>query len=195
LSYKENFSLSNRSQCPIYQAKHYNSMDINIFDLNCPETIDEAGLIRALGILTSEQSRRALANYEPEALIENAFATGFTSKFMPKDPIVVGGILICMGAKLDRSVTNHRCAFVKVAGNWSWEHPDQANDVVRYLPGPHGRMQTVTLIPAIEGMAVDLVEAKTKNGVHEFVGVRSFVFEQNELLLVAARAVSRTQHR
>ena len=56
-------------------------------------------------------------------------------------------------------------------------------------------MQSISVLPVGEGTAVDLVEARTRNGVHELVGVRSFTVENGELVLVSARAVNRVTHR
>lgn len=164
-------------------------------DLDRPESVDDRTLVRALTILAAEQRRRAVERSEPTALVEKGFAEGFAATHMPKDPWLEGGVLVCAGAKLDRSAMSHRCAFARVDASWVWEHPDLLEDVVRHLPGAHTRMQSISLVPVSEGTAVDLIEARTRNGVHELVGVRSFVVEGDALVLVSQRSVGKVTHR
>lgn len=166
-----------------------------------PETIDLSDLVscddktlsRAGLIIAHEIKSRALANCDPTAVIDKFFKEGFNSKEMPKDPVLLEGVLVCMGAKLDKSVMNHNCAFVRVNNSWSWEHEDLIKDEIRYLPGARSRMQSVSLIPVIDGTAVDLVESKTINSVHKLVAVKSYAVENNTLILVSSRKVS-TNH-
>lgn len=157
-------------------------------------TSDEA-LRRALVVLHAEESRRALERAEPAALVEDGFVRGFLANGMAKDPWISGGILVCPGAKIDRSAMNHRCGFVRIDSSWVWEHPDLLEDVVRHLPGPQSRMQSVSLVPVGEQCAVDLIEARTRNGVHELVGIRSFTVSEGQLLLVSQRSVGKVAHR
>jgi hypothetical protein len=164
-------------------------------DLENVSALADDDLRRALSVLQAEERRRAVERCDPTALIEVGFAKGFTSAGMPVDPWLVGGVLVCPGAKLDRSAMNHRCAFVRVDSCWVWEHPDLIEDVVRHLPGAQARMQSVTLVPVGEHAAVDLVAARTRNGVHELVGVRSFTVTDAELLLVSQRSVGKVSHR
>jgi hypothetical protein len=167
----------------------------DIVDLANPLGIRDIDLTRAIAVLSAEQHRRSVERCDPAALVDVGFATGFASNGMPKDPWLAGGILLCPGAKLDRSAMSHRCAFVRIDATWVWEHPDLLEDVVRHLPGAQSRMQSVSLVPVGEDCAVDLVEARTRNGVHELVGVRSFTVTEGTLLLVSQRSVGKVAHR
>lgn len=164
-------------------------------DLGALAGYDDRTLSRASLILSLELKSRALANCDPDALIDEYFKEGFNSKEMPKDPVLFAGVLVCMGAKLDKSVMSHNCAFVRVSNSWSWEHGDLIKDEIRYLPGPKNRMQSVSLIPVVDGTAVDLVESKTMNSVHKLVGVKSYVVEGNDLILVSSRKVNANHSR
>lgn len=166
-----------------------------VLDLEDLSGVDDDALRRALLVLRAEESRRSLERAEPAALVEDGFARGFLANGMAKDPWVSGGILVCPGAKIDRSAMNHRCGFVRIDSSWVWEHPDLLEDVVRHLPGPHSRMQSVSLVPVGEQCAVDLIEARTRNGVHELVGIRSFTVSDGDLLLVSQRSVGKVAHR
>jgi hypothetical protein len=167
----------------------------DLLDLDAIESADEAVLERALLVIRAELLRRSVEAADPAALVDEAFRIGFHSSGLPKDPWVRSGVLVAPGAKIDRSAMAHKCAFVRVGNLWVWEHPDILEDSVRYLPGAQQRMQSVSLIPLAEGDSVDLVEARTRNGVHELVGVRSFTLEDGVLQLVATRSVGKVSHR
>jgi hypothetical protein len=166
-----------------------------VLDLEDFTHLADEDLRRALLVLHAEENRRALERAEPAALVEDGFSRGFLTNGMGKDPWLSAGILVCPGAKIDRSAMSHRCGFVRIDSSWVWEHPDLLEDVVRHLPGPHSRMQSVSLVPVGEQCAVDLIEARTRNGVHELVGIRSFTVSGGELLLVSQRSVGKVSHR
>lgn len=164
-----------------------------ILDLSNLVSCDDKTLSRAALIISHEIKSRAIANCDPDALISKFFKEGFNSKEMPKDPVLLDDVLVCLGAKLDKSVMSHNCAFVRVNNSWSWEHDDLIKDEIRYLPGAKSRMQSVSLIPVVDGTSVDLVESKTINSVHKLLAVKSYVVEGKALILVSSRKVS-TNH-
>lgn len=169
--------------------------DKDLIDLAALELVTDADLARALLVVRSEILRRGVRDCDPAALVSEAFERGFLESGLPKDPWIEGGILVAPGAKIDRSAMSHRCAFVRIGTHWVWEHPDLVDDSVRYLPGPQQRMQSVSLVPLADGDQIDLVQARTRSGVHELVGVRSFSVEDGSLVLVSARAVGKVSHR
>jgi len=182
--------------CASFREGHAPGMAApELVDLGDPSGITDDGLSRALTVLLAEQRRRAVERCEPNALVEEAFASGFLPSGMPRDPWVRAGVLVCPGAKLDRSAMSHKCAFVRVDSCWVWEHDDLLEDVVRHLPGAQSRMQSVSLVPVGEQAAVDLIEARTRNGVHELVGIRSFTVSEGGLTLVSQRSVGKVSHR
>lgn len=166
-----------------------------VLDLEDLPGVSDESLRRALLVLRAEEARRSLERAEPAALVDEGFSRGFLPNGMVKDPWITGGILVCPGAKIDRSTMSHRCGFVRVDSSWVWEHPDLLEDVVRHIPGPQSRMHSVSLVPVGEQCAVDLVEARTRNGVHELVGIRSFTVTDGTLLLVSQRSVGKVAHR
>lgn len=170
------------------------SSPYEVFDLSNPEALSDEDLRRALLCLSGEETRRAVERADPPSLVEEGFTRGFLSNGLPKSPWLKSGILICPGAKIDRSVMNHRCAFVRIGSVWVWEYPDIVEDVVRYLPGPQQRMQSVSLIPVLPGTAIDLIESRTRSGVHALVRVHSFSVVDDELVLVSQRTVSKISH-
>lgn len=170
-------------------------MDNFVIDLTDPSKLTGSEITRALVVLMAEQQERAIANADPVALIEQGFELGFDSKGLPKDPWVVQGILVAPGAKVDKSAMSHNCAFARVGPSWVWEHEAKIEDSVRYIPGARQQMRSVTLIALNEGDAIDLIASRTRSGVHELTGVRSFVYEADALDLVSARTVRADNHR
>lgn len=170
-------------------------MERFVLDLTDPSTLSGEVIIDALVVLRAEQSRRALASADPLALIEDGFRRGFDSKGLPKDPWMTDGILVAPGAKLDKSAMSHLCGFVRISGSWVWEAANKVEDDVRHLPGPRQQMRSVTLVAVPDGEAVDLVLCRTRAGVHELTGVRSFVVTGGTLELISARTVRVDGHR
>ena len=164
-------------------------------DLADVTALPDEQLARGLLVLREEQKRRALQQGDLPALIEEGFAHGFTANGLPRDPWLHTGIIICPGGKIDKSAMNHQCAFVRVGDEWVWNAGETLEDVVRHRAGPKPQMQSVSLLPAVDGLALDLVRSRTRNAVHELVGVRSFLVEDQQLQLVSARTVSKISHR
>lgn len=166
-----------------------------LVDLSDLSQWDDQMLRGVLDAVQQESARRALDRCDPPALIDEAFASAFTAKGLPHDPYLREGILVCPGGKVDRSSMNHECAFVRVDDQWVWERTDRLEDAIRHLPGPRPSMRSVTVLPAMDGMALDLVHSRTKMGVHQLASVRSFVVTGGQLELVSARAISARSHR
>jgi hypothetical protein len=145
--------------------------------------------------VAAEQQMRAIAGADPDALVELGFAEGFKSDGLPRDPWLVAGVLICPGARNDRSATSHDCGFVTVGDVWVWEADERITDVIRQVPGPRHRMRSVTLLAAFDGLAVDLVVSRARSGMHQLRGVRSFEVHNAEVTLVGTRTPRRTDHR
>lgn len=159
------------------------------------ESMSDADVNALMVALRAEMFRRALERADVDALVEDMFSVGFAKDGLAKDPELKDGLLVCAGGKVESSHLSHRCAFVRVADGWVWEHAEAVADVVRYGAGPRREMRSVTVVPVCEGDAVDLIRCRTRNGVHALVGVRSFVVGSDGLELVSSRSVSRTDHR
>lgn len=135
-----------------------------------------------------EQRERAIAAADPDALVELGFAEGFRSNGLPIEPWIVEGIIVCPGARIDKSATSHDCAFVAVGDDWVWQYDERLADVIRQIPAAKPRMQSVSLIAAYEGLELDWVQSKMKNGVHEMQKAQSYVIKEGELCHVTSRA-------
>lgn len=143
-----------------------------------------------------EQRQRAAASGDLEALCEAGFAEGFDSKGHARTPVIRDGLLICYGSIVERSAMSHECHFVHIEDSWVWEYQDVLRDEVRKRP-ERGRehQRSVSILPALEGLELDLVGCKMRTGVHQMQTVRSYRIVSGQLELVTARAVRTDRHR
>jgi hypothetical protein len=169
-------------------------MDQELFGLNLA-SLSRSELSALAAALAAEQQARAVADADPEALCVLGFEQGFTTEGLPRDPFLVGEVLVCPGARVDRSGTSHDCGFVAVGEKWVWEADDLLADEVRHPPGPKPRMRSVSLLAAYDGMELDLVLSRARAGVHQMRSARSFVVRAGELVLVNTRTPKLPDHR
>ncbi len=114
-----------------------------------------------------EQRRRSLAAGDLDAIVSDAFVTGFDSRGMAVDPwIHASGLLVCPGSKIHRSRQAHRCRFVAVGDRWVWESSERLVDEIRPVHDGKDSLQTVTVLAAWEGLVVDVVTSKATGGLH-----------------------------
>ena len=147
----------------------------------------DAELAALLAAARDEQRRRAAAAADPDALVEDGFASGFTAAGEVTMPWLAGGVLVCPGGWRAAGRLNHRCTFVSVAGTWVWDAPEALCDRVRRLEGRSVEMRSVTLVGAYEGLEYDVVESRTRSGVHHVVKARSFRIVDGKPELVTTR--------
>lgn len=126
----------------------------------------DAALGAAVVEVTAEIHRRAAAAGDPAALTDDVFdGAGFAADGEANMPWIVHGILVAPGMKRILSTTRHRCTFVCVDGDWVWNHVGVLADTVRRRD-MSGRplIQTVTLLPAVEGAQVDVISSVASRG-------------------------------
>jgi hypothetical protein len=145
-------------------------------------------------LVGAEQQRRALLNGDVTALTEEGYREGFGPAPAVQDPWVRDGMLIAPGGRFERGAHTHRCSFVKVDNQWVWEHANKVSDEIRRGEKRDG-MRSVTLVALSEGSRVDLVSARSRNGLHTATAVRSFLYKGGMLELVNSRLITDLQHR
>jgi len=153
-------------------------------------------LQRALVVLGEVQLSRAQSRGDLDALIELGFAVGFDASGKARAPWIVEGIIICPGSVLERSATSHECTFVHVGESWVWECEELALDEVRrgVLKGK-GNQRSVSLLGAIEGLELDLISSKKRQGVHAMSSVVSYKVNGGALEVVSTRTPKADRHR
>jgi hypothetical protein len=152
---------------------------------------DDRALVTLAALVAQEQHARAVATGDPATLAQAALASAFDRKGQPVTPWIDGGLLFCPGSIEPRG-TGHECVFVAVDDSWCWEHPQNVADhVVR----DDGRMRSVTVLVAVEGLAVTQVESKARSGRHERQRSRSWAVSSGQLEPVTRAVSAPTSHR
>lgn len=161
-----------------------------------PGLLTDAALLAAndqeladtLQAITLEQHRRALDNNDIDALVEEAFKTGFI-KNDPTIPWLHNGLLFCPGILRYKSASSHDCTFVSVDTHWVWDHPGLLTDELRDVPAPHRIRQSISVIFAQEEMTFDVVSSTSRgNGPCQMKKVTSFQIIDDELVQTSTRS-------
>ena len=142
---------------------------VDLVTSTCPELggLTDADLQDFAVLVREEQRRRCLAAGDLDAVVAEAFATGFDARGMAIDPWVTPhGLVVCPGSKIQRSRHAHRCRFVAVGELWVWESADRLVDEIRPVLDGRDSLQTVTVIPGWEGLVLDVVTSRATGGVH-----------------------------
>ncbi|MEZ6036978.1 MAG: hypothetical protein R3F29_05825 [Planctomycetota bacterium] len=150
---------------------------------------DEA-LIELGAAIRDEQSRRAREAGDQEAVLEAAFRTGFGRDGLGVQPWIEKPFLVCPGGLVGKNRGNHKCQFVSVDDVWVWDSGDLIHEEKRNAPGDDEGFRAVALLPIVEGMALDVVRARMRQGQHNVERVVSYVVEKGKLVEVERRDVS-----
>jgi hypothetical protein len=140
--------------------------------------------------LADEARRRAVANGDHAALIAETFETGFGRDGLGSDPWIHGRVIVCPGAMVAKSRTNHRCRFVSVDDVWIWESIELIEEEKRSNPGAVDGFRAVALLPIVNGMVLDVVTGRARAGQHSVDKVVSYTVRRGKLVEVSQRNVS-----
>lgn len=138
------------------------------------------------------QSLRAVARGDLDEIIAQAFESGFGSDGLAIQPWVEDTVIVCPGGLIYSSRASHVCRFVSVNDIWIWDSHELIREDKRSTPGDRDGFRAVGLVPAIEGMSLDVVSGKARSGQHAVDKVWSYVVKRGELVEVSQRDVSRT---
>ncbi|MEO0478838.1 MAG: hypothetical protein AAF196_05105 [Planctomycetota bacterium] len=152
-------------------------------------------LIHLGAAIREEVQERALAAGDRDAVLAAAFESGFGRDGLAVLPWIEGAFVVCPGGLVAKSRKNHRCQFVSVDDTWIWESSDLIHEEKRSTPGAEDGFRAVALLPIIEGMELDVVRQKMRQGQHAVERVVSYEVRRGELVEVAQRNVnSRGSH-
>jgi hypothetical protein len=156
----------------------------------------DAELAHTVAAILYEQHQRAITAGDIDAVLEQAFIDGFDRKGDAIAPWVDGGLLFCPGMRRDKSATSHECTFVSVDDRWVWDHGNVLRDDMRHVPGPKTFKQSITIVPALEGSKIDMVNSTSRSGSDcQMRKARSFQLQGGILVEVAARSRPGQGHR
>ncbi len=137
------------------------------------------------------QAERAVAMGDLDQIIAQAFETGFGNDGLALLPWIEGTVVVCPGGLIWSSRSSHVCRFVNIDDTWVWDSHDLIREDKRSTPGAKDGFRAVALVPALEGMAVDVVSGKARAGQHSVDRVVSYVVKRGELVEVSQRAINR----
>jgi hypothetical protein len=156
------------------------SDQLGTLDLAAMSDLDLAVLARGV---SDEFRRRALAAGDPEAVADEAFSVSFGSDGLARAPRVSNGFVVCAGGKEHTSAASHRCRFAVLGEHWVWDSPDCVHDEIRPT-GKGASTRSVSLVPAIEGLVVEMITSKARGGRHERTGVNRYVVRDGAVVEV-----------
>ncbi|MEM9564119.1 MAG: hypothetical protein AAGA93_15975 [Actinomycetota bacterium] len=156
--------------------------------------LDDDELVNLAAAARQEQATRAVARGDLDEIIAQAFETGFGSDGLAHLPWVEGTVLVCPGGLVRSSRSSHTCRFVSIDDTWVWDSHDLIREDKRSTTGTRDGFRAVALLPLLEGMEVDVVSGKARQGQHSVDRVVSYEIRSGELVEVAQRHVSRSSH-
>ena len=122
-------------------------------------------LIELAAALRDEMQKRARESGDSDAVIEAAFESGFARDGLGVLPWIEPPFLVCPGGLVGKNRGNHKCQFVSADESWVWESSDLVREDKRSLPGKDEGFRAIALLPVVEGMQLDVVRARMKQGL------------------------------
>jgi hypothetical protein len=147
-------------------------------------------LTQLAAAIRDETTNRARAAGDHDAVIAAAFERGFARDGLGVQPWLEPPFLICPGGLVAKNRANHRCQFVSADDTWVWESGDLIREDKRSLAGGDEGFRAIALLPIVEGMALDVVRARMRQGQHQVERVVSYVVKKSRLVEVEQRDVS-----
>jgi hypothetical protein len=154
------------------------------------ERLPDDSLIELSAAIREETMRRAREAGDQDAVIEAAFSAGFARDGLGVAPWIESPFLICPGGLIGKNRANHRCQFVSADEIWVWESSDLIREDKRSMPGSDEGFRAIALLPIIEGMQLDVVRARLRQGQHNVERVTSLKIKKGKLIEVERRDVS-----
>lgn len=154
------------------------------------EKLPDDALIELGAAIRDEVSSRARTSGDQDAVIDAAFDDGFARDGLGVLPWIEPPFLICPGGLVGKNRASHRCQFVSVDDTWVWESSDLIHEEKRSMPGRDEGFRAIALLPIVEGMSIDVVRAKQRQGRHQVERVVSYEIRKGRLFEVERRDVS-----
>jgi hypothetical protein len=143
-----------------------------------------ADLVRQL------QTERAITSGDYDAIINTAFEIGFGRDGLGVLPWVEGNVIICPGGMVSKSRASHRCRFVSVDDCWIWDSGMLLREDKRSSPGTDDGFRAIALLPLVDGLRLDVVAGRARQGQHSVEHVVSYEVRGGELVEVSQRTVN-----
>lgn len=169
-------------------VKHLESDPVTAVEL--VEKLSDGTLVHVGAAIADEMRRRAMASGDEDALIADAFDTGFGRDGMAALPWLTGHHIVCPGSLIAKNRSSHRCRFVSVNDTWIWDSEHLLTEIKRSLPGNTDGFRAVALLPIVEGTELDVVTGRMRQGQHSVEHVVSYEVRKGKLVEVSQRSVA-----
>jgi len=152
--------------------------------------LSDDDLHRVAGMLRQVQTERAVAGGDHDAIIGAAFEIGFGRDGLGVLPWTEGNLIVCPGGMVSKSRASHHCRFVSVDGCWIWASGHLLREDKRSSPGTGAGFRAIALLPLVDGLELDVVSGRARQGQHSVEHVVSYEVRSGELVEVSQRAVN-----
>ena len=152
--------------------------------------LSDSALVELGAAIREEVARRARSTGDQDAILEAAFERGFARDGLGVLPWIEAPFVVCPGGLVAKNRANHRCQFVSVDDRWVWESSDLIREDKRSVGAADEGFRAVALLPIAEGMALDVVRARMRQGQHSVERVTSLVVRSGRLVEVERREVA-----
>lgn len=139
------------------------------------------------------QTERAITGGDHDAIINAAFEVGFGRDGLGVLPWVEGNLIICPGGMVSKSRASHRCRFVSIDDCWVWDSAMLLREDKRSSPGTDEGFRAIALVPLVDGLGLDVVAGRARQGQHSVEHVVSYEVRSGDLVEVSQRNVN-TNH-
>lgn len=133
-----------------------------------------------------ELRRRAVAQGDLGAIIDEGFEQGFDRTGHARTPYVQGLILVCPGSKVASSALSHKCRFISVSNEWVWEASALLADEIR--PRDRHSTASVSLLVATEGLEFEAITSRARGGSHERISAEAYTIRDGQVVTLGSRA-------
>jgi hypothetical protein len=167
-----------------FSAARRDAVIDTLSDLNDDDLHHIAEKVRQL------QTERAVTGGDHDAIIGAAFEVGFGRDGLGILPWVEGNLIICPGGMVSKSRASHRCRFVSVDDCWIWDCGMLLREGKRSSPGTNEGFRAIALLPLVDGLGLDVVSGRARQGQHSVEHVVSYEVRSGELVEVSQRTVN-----
>ena len=164
--------------------------DVPIAAEELARKLDDTTLNHVAAAIADEVRRRAIDAGDQQSVIDAAFEESFGRDGLGVLPYLEGPFIVCPGAMVSKRRGSHTCRFVSVNDVWIWDSHELIHEEKRSSPGPHDGFRAVALLAPTEGLELDVVSGRQRQGQHQVDMVVSYVVRKGELLEVSQRDVA-----
>ena len=151
--------------------------------------LDDGVLVHLGAAIADEMRRRAVESGDEDAVIADAFETGFGRDGTAVLPWITGHYVVCPGSLVAKNRSSHRCRFASVNDTWVWDSELLITEIKRSNPGTVDGFRAVALLPIVEGTEIDIVSGRQRSGQHNVEHVVSYEIRKGRLVEVSQRTV------